>query len=236
MYIYHMASHTGAGIIPYTIYQNKHYFILGKEVYKNIKHTDTGRFADFGGRKENNETPIATAVRECFEESMGVFGNQPELRAKIKDKRTSKIALSTYIAYFIYIPYSEDIVNIFDQTLVYAKKLYENSDATEIPEGHFEMSCIKWFEEGDFLKNKRTFRQRAQRLILKFLHYNNSNNVNLKYKTSSSEMFRHKPDTKIEKKKQSKSSNPPKQVKKKTKTKRKRKYKVKTKVKTFKKK
>src|SRR3989304_3199471 len=55
-----------AGVIPFTIKNNRLYFLLG--VYR-----DTGELTDFGGGVKTSESIIDAAYRELFEESCKIF-------------------------------------------------------------------------------------------------------------------------------------------------------------------
>lgn len=55
------------GCIPYTIYKGKLYICFGR-------HNPSRDLTDFGGGKQVNEDIIDCAVRECNEESRGIFG------------------------------------------------------------------------------------------------------------------------------------------------------------------
>lgn len=164
-------SHSGAGIIPYAIYKNKLYFIGGKEVFGNKK------IADFGGKKENSETPIQTASREAYEESMGIFGNIKDITHMIRNKQSKRIKLGSYTVFFVKVTYNQSYIDMFKKTYEYTLKFYQNSDSSMIPEGHLEMSMIKWFVETDFQNNPEQFRQRFLKLVLKFLKYDSVINI-----------------------------------------------------------
>jgi len=62
----------GAGILPTTIYNNKLYFLFGKE----NKFADTPGWSDFGGGTESGESFMKTAIREGTEELTGFLGNE----------------------------------------------------------------------------------------------------------------------------------------------------------------
>lgn len=55
-----------SGVIPFTIIDNKTYFLLAKD-------KKTGELGDFGGGSKKNENALETAKREFEEESKGIF-------------------------------------------------------------------------------------------------------------------------------------------------------------------
>lgn len=60
----------GAAVIPFAVADDRLWVLLGDE-------RASGEWAPFGGRAERGESPAQTALRELFEESLGVLG-RPE--------------------------------------------------------------------------------------------------------------------------------------------------------------
>jgi len=58
-----------AGVIPYTIINNKVFFLLAK-------HKFSGDLGDFGGGVKKEETSLKGAIREYYEESGSIFINE----------------------------------------------------------------------------------------------------------------------------------------------------------------
>lgn len=78
----------GAGILPTTIYNNKLYFLFGKE----NKYEDTAPgFSDFGGGTDNNETYMETAIREGCEELTGFLGTEQDVKKMLERNGTYNI-------------------------------------------------------------------------------------------------------------------------------------------------
>ncbi|GAQ91709.1 ribonuclease III [Klebsormidium nitens] len=69
-----------AGCLPFTVKNNQIYFLLGKD------RTD-GRESDFGGRSEDVDKgdPKRTAIREFYEETIGMILDMEEVEARLKD-------------------------------------------------------------------------------------------------------------------------------------------------------
>ena len=55
----------------------------GKLVILLGKESSDGSWSGFGGGKEKNERPVETAVRECYEESMGFLGDHKHISSLI---------------------------------------------------------------------------------------------------------------------------------------------------------
>ena len=78
-----------AGILPYTYYQDKCLFLLGKD--------HEGDWSDFGGRcefKDSNE-PENTACREFYEETLGAVIDITDCKQKIFHGKPIKIISNT---------------------------------------------------------------------------------------------------------------------------------------------
>ena len=101
----------GGGILPYTIYRNRIYFLFSRECKESMN--DPGKWSDFGGGKEKKETPLETAIREGFEESEGFLGDKDEIKKLIENESTKKIQTSNYTSYIIYIPYDKELPKKF---------------------------------------------------------------------------------------------------------------------------
>jgi hypothetical protein len=97
-----------AGILPYTIYRNNLYFLLGRDYDQ--------KWSDFGGRVEPKDKydPEITAIREFNEESLGAILDIDYLKKIIRQKKYIKIISTTnsghnYYMYLIKIQYLEII-------------------------------------------------------------------------------------------------------------------------------
>ena len=84
MFLFYM----GAGILPTTIYNNKIYFLFGKE----NKYEDSAEgFSDFGGGTDNTESYLSTAIREGGEELTGFLGSSSDIKKILKKHGTYNI-------------------------------------------------------------------------------------------------------------------------------------------------
>ena len=71
-------------------YYNNEWLILCGREREFSKDKDSGKWSDFGGGAEKHEAPKAVAIRECYEESMGIFGNKYVLRELNRRKMHNK--------------------------------------------------------------------------------------------------------------------------------------------------
>lgn len=74
-----LPDHQGAGVLPYCIHKKEVFFLISKEAYG----PEQGTWCDFGGARDLGETALQTAVRECWEESRGILGDQNTIQKKI---------------------------------------------------------------------------------------------------------------------------------------------------------
>jgi len=73
---------TSAGILPYAVFKNQVYFLLGKESF-DPGFGDGDKWGTFGGKREVNESVAETAAREFYEETAGCVLDLPEIRQKL---------------------------------------------------------------------------------------------------------------------------------------------------------
>jgi len=155
----------GAGILPTTIYNNKLYFLFGKE---NKYEDSAPGYSDFGGGTDNNESYFETAVREAGEELTGFLGSENDVRKLLNKHGTYNIdhkteGHSTYrmhIFPMIYNPFLELYYNNNQQFL--QKNLPEEVfKTTKI----FEKAEIKWICVDEVIKMLPQFRHYFQNIV-----------------------------------------------------------------------
>jgi 8-oxo-dGTP pyrophosphatase MutT (NUDIX family) len=97
-----------AGIIPYTIFNNEIYFLLGLEKSNN-------KWSGFVGKSEPGETPKQTAIREFNEETALIFNNISLENAK---EPVIDITGTGKIVYLWFIEFPQNLLNVnFNDTL-----------------------------------------------------------------------------------------------------------------------
>jgi 8-oxo-dGTP pyrophosphatase MutT (NUDIX family) len=142
----------GAGILPTTIYNNKLYFLFGKE----NKFADTPGWADFGGGSEDKETHIKTAIREGTEELTGFLGSDCDLERKMKKTGTFNIDWNTYRTHILPMEYDEYLPFYYNNNQRFLQKRLDPKiiEKSKI----FEKAEIRWFSMDEIKKRKVPFR------------------------------------------------------------------------------
>jgi 8-oxo-dGTP pyrophosphatase MutT (NUDIX family) len=158
----------GAGLLPTAIYNNKLYFLVGKE----NKYEDTSPgWADFGGGTDNNETFLQTAIREGSEELTGFIGSYDDINKMLIKSGTYNIDYinpnKKYGRYRTHLfPYK------YEPLLPYyynnnQRFLQEKLDPKIIKSYKiFEKEEIKWVCIDDIMKMKPKFRLFFQNIIV----------------------------------------------------------------------
>jgi hypothetical protein len=146
-----------AGILPTAIHKGKRYYLIGRE----SKFPESGLYADFGGHKDKGESILNTAIREGFEETIGIIGDKKKIGSLIKNKLYKKIKINNDALYIIKIKYDKDLPKKFDnkyKTLCnFLKKSPKNiQNKFEI---YIEKDKIKWVTKEQLLSNKKSLRK-----------------------------------------------------------------------------
>jgi len=144
----------GVSILPVAIHNGKLHFLFGKE--KGVEYGIQG-YSDFGGGRENEST-FSGAIREGCEEMTGFFGNEKQLRKRIKDAGgTYKINHDgKYYSHIFLTQYDENLPMYYNNNhhYVWSKMDHKTLSDTKI----FEKIEIKWFCETDLQKSRHLFR------------------------------------------------------------------------------
>lgn len=121
-----------AGIIPYTIIDNKKFFCLG------IDNT-YGTLTDFGGGVKKYENFVEAACRELEEESLGIFNfTTKELMEKVRKNSTTIYDSNTAILFLhVHIENIMDIIDLYDYKFKNTFGRVENSALLWVPEDIF---------------------------------------------------------------------------------------------------
>jgi len=152
----------GAGILPCTIHNNKLYFLFGKE----NKYADTPGWSDFGGGKDNNETPIQTALREGEEELTGFLGGEKDIKTLLKDGvykmefNTGSPSGSIYTMHIFPMEYDAKLPMYYNNNQRFLQKKMSPKLMKESKV--FEKSEIKWVCVDDVYKKCKKFRRYFQ--------------------------------------------------------------------------
>jgi hypothetical protein len=156
----------GAGILPTTIYNNKIYFLFGKE----NKYEDSAEgYSDFGGGKDNKETYFNTAIREGGEELTGFLGSSSDIKKMLKKYGTYNIdyrsdpKFATYRMHIFPIEYNPFLSHYYNNNQRFLQK---RLDQNVIKKSKiFEKEEIKWVCIDDILKMRKKFRSYFQNIV-----------------------------------------------------------------------
>jgi hypothetical protein len=158
----------GAGLLPTAIYNNKLYFLFGKE----NKYEDTSPgWADFGGGTDNNETLLETSIREGTEELTGFIGSSNDIKQMINKSGTYNVdyvnpnkKFGTYRTHILPYKYEPLLPYYYNNNQRFLQK---KLDPTVIKSYRiFEKEEIRWVCIDDLLKMKPKFRNFYQNIIM----------------------------------------------------------------------
>lgn len=168
----------GGGILPIAKKDNEYFVLLSRESV-DINWKDAGKWSDFGGSKEKNETEYETAIREGAEETCGLFGTQQNIKYLIDNFTQDVIKLNKYSTYLIKVNYNSMIPYRFNKNYRNALKktpklVYENN-------GLYEKDKVRWVSVNDlksFSKYSRYwFKPVLMQIYNKFNTLNNNKNI-----------------------------------------------------------
>jgi hypothetical protein len=149
----------GAGVLPIAIHNGKIYFLFSRE-YIHAK-TDGGLWSDFGGKKDNNESFMKTAIRECHEESSGFLGPKKKIYKLVK-YAIDNITLGKYRTYIVIIKYDKLLPKKFRDNFLYIKK---NNPELISKKGLYEKDMLMWLSFDKLEKNIHIFRPWYKKFI-----------------------------------------------------------------------
>lgn len=143
-----------ASILPVTIYKGQIYFLFGKE---NEMEDSAKGFSDFGGKVENGESIMDTAMREGAEELCGFLGDSKQLKQLIKrNGGIYKLSHNEYHVHIFFMEYDENLPKYFTCN---HRFLWNRMDKTTLNDSKlFEKQEIKWFSINEMKKMKQEFR------------------------------------------------------------------------------
>lgn len=131
------------------------YVLLGQERDKKNK-----LWCDFGGGSHKDELTFATALREGYEETNGLLGDENELENMVNKNLLIHITFNTYTSYVFKTRYDKYLPKIFDNTNKFAER-YLKYQVNNPKNGLFEKVKIKWFPLNYFKdeNNKKILRK-----------------------------------------------------------------------------
>jgi 8-oxo-dGTP pyrophosphatase MutT (NUDIX family) len=154
-----------ASILPVAIFKGKLYFLFGKE---NKMEDSAKGFSDFGGKVENGESIMETALREGAEELCGFLGDPKQLKQKIKKNGGMyKITHNEYHVHIFFIDFDENLPKYFTNN---HRFLWNRMDKHFLNDSKFfEKQEIKWFSVNELRTLKHEFRPFYTEIVDVFL-------------------------------------------------------------------
>ena len=163
----------GGGVIPYTKNENEYLFLFGRESIER-KWEDSGKWGDFGGKFNDDETNLDGIIREFYEESHGFFGNKEYLN-KYFTKNISNLLIlfsKEYDGIIIFLPinYNPDLPNFFKNSIFITKDILVRKGAIKMAQnrGFFEKDDVSFFSIKEIIEKQKKFRKNINE-ILKYL-------------------------------------------------------------------
>jgi 8-oxo-dGTP pyrophosphatase MutT (NUDIX family) len=152
-------------ILPVTIYNNKLYFLFGKE---NPMEDSSKGWSDFGGRMDKGETPFTAALREGSEELTGFLGDKKQIKKLIqKGGGIYKITHNDYNVHIFFMEYDENLPKYYNNN---HRFLWNRMDKKVLNDSKlFEKIEINWFSIQDMKNRISEFRNFYQEIVNLFL-------------------------------------------------------------------
>jgi hypothetical protein len=148
-----------SSILPVALHKGKLYFLFGKE---NEMEDSAPGFSDFGGRVENDESIIETALREGSEELCGFLGEPDNIREMLKGG-VFPLLHETYHIHIFSMIFDENLPCFFTN---HHRFLWKRMDKNVLNSSKFfEKQEIRWFSVEDMRKNKNQFRGFYQKIV-----------------------------------------------------------------------
>lgn len=131
----------GGGILPIAQKDNDYYVLLSRESV-DLNWRDSGKWSDFGGSKENNETEYETAIREGAEETCGIYGDRDNIKFMIDNYTKDIIKLHNYSTYLIHVQYNAMLPYRFNK--IYRDALKKTPNLIQEHNGLYEKDKLRW--------------------------------------------------------------------------------------------
>jgi len=155
----------GGGILPVAIVKGKLYFLFSREWNKS--KDDPGKWSDFGGSREKNETYKQTAIREGYEESSGFLGSKKNIKSLVENKLITSITFNGYTTYIVLIKYDKTLPNRFRKKFI--DTLKSKPELVKQHNGLYEKDMLKWYSYDDMKKKFTSFRPWYRNIVKQIL-------------------------------------------------------------------
>ena len=155
----------GGGILPVAIVKGKLYFLFSREWNKS--KDDPGKWSDFGGSREKNETYKQTAIREGYEESSGFLGSKKNIKSLVENNLITSITFNGYTTYIVLIKYDKTLPNRFRKK--FTDTLKSKPELVKQHNGLYEKDMAKWYSYDDMKKKFTSFRPWYRNIVKQIL-------------------------------------------------------------------
>lgn len=162
----------GGGILPISQKNGRYYVLLSRESI-DVKWKDSGKWSDFGGSREGNESEYDTALREGTEESCGIIGSKKNIEYLVKNKCLNIIHINHYSTYLVEIPYNSMLPYKFNKT--YRLALKNTPDVVLSNNGLFEKDKVRWVPVDELLQFRNYTRFWFKPIVTKVYNIYKSN-------------------------------------------------------------
>jgi len=153
-----------ASILPMAIHKGKIYFLFGKE---NEMEDSAKGFSDFGGKVENGESIMETALREGSEELCGFLGGPSDIKKMLKKGGVYKVVFNGYHVHIFLMDYSENLPKYFTNN---HRFLWGRMDKNLLNDSKFfEKQEIRWFSTNELKTLRTEFRPFYREIVDVFL-------------------------------------------------------------------
>lgn len=131
----------------------KLYFLLGKEAHRP-RFEATGTWCDFGGRVEQNTSPLENAARELIEEASGVFGTDLNHVIRFIQENAFMIVRANtgnrkpYDMFVLIVPWfrtHDSRVKVLTRFAKGKRAILEKPLSKKLKRHHLEKSELAWF-------------------------------------------------------------------------------------------
>ena len=121
------------------------------------KEVSNGKWSDFGGGKEHQESPLQTACREGIEELNGFLGSKTKLLKQLRSQKTIMFQTKNkrYKTFLYLIDYDPLIPDYFNNNADFLIRNFPDI-AKNKHNGYFEKKCVDWYDS-DKLKKFTSF-------------------------------------------------------------------------------
>ena len=144
----------GGGILPVAIHKGKIYFLFSREWIKS--KDDGGKWSDFGGSREGDETYRETAIREGYEESGGFLGSKNNIKNLVDNHTLLNVTKNGYSCYLVLIDYDASLPKRFRNK--FKKVLDSKPHMVKKHNGLYEKDMLRWYSYEDMKSKYKMFR------------------------------------------------------------------------------